>query len=461
MHALLDRMCSGGLASSSGRCSAPLSICSHVARTGAEPRALLRSSVVVAAGRPSKPSSQKASGPPGKKSGGPGGGSGGGKKAAGKPKKKAAPSGPAKPTRSTATPPPMPRPPAPKRQSPAPASNQTSQLEASTSASAPPAPTTSALTAVLSRARAEASGGQDGPAAASAGRQGPDDDMSKRAGLEAEEGLEDDGEDGFLIDSEASGAASDDGSGPVGAGGREGDGEDEDGEEAFPEIRLNLPNPSNVKVKTAEYLQSCVTVKDCPPPRYPEFAVIGRSNVGKSSLINMLTSRRDLALVSKEPGKTKCINHFIINNSWYLVDLPGYGFAKVGQQGRLQFEAFTREYFKGRPSLAMVFLLVDASIPPQKIDLDYANWLTDNEVPFTLVFTKADKRRKGLTAATRDSHVTAFKRGLLEDLAFLPPSILTSAAKGLGRGEMLNFIASLRVAFERSGRLEAIRQGML
>ncbi|GLI58595.1 hypothetical protein VaNZ11_000323 [Volvox africanus] len=232
-------------------------------------------------------------------------------------------------------------------------------------------------------------------------------------------------------------------------------------EDAFPEIQFNLPNPTNVKVKTAEYLQSCVKVPDCPAPRFPEFAVIGRSNVGKSSLINMLTGRKDLALVSKQPGKTKCINHFLINGSWYFVDLPGYGYAKVGAQGRQQFDAFTREYFKMRPNLAMVFLLVDASIPPQKVDLEYANWLTDNEVPFTLVFTKADKRRKGVPSSARDSHVTSFKRSLLKDLAFLPPTILTSAAKGLGRGELLNFIAGLRVAFERSGRLTAIRQGML
>ncbi|GIL70844.1 hypothetical protein Vretimale_3922 [Volvox reticuliferus] len=232
-------------------------------------------------------------------------------------------------------------------------------------------------------------------------------------------------------------------------------------EDAFPEMQFELPNPTNVKVKIAEYLQSCVKVLDCPAPRFPEFAVIGRSNVGKSSLINMLTGRKDLALVSKQPGKTKCINHFLINGSWYFVDLPGYGYAKVGAQGRQQFDAFTREYFMMRPNLAMVFLLVDASIPPQKVDLEYANWLTDNEVPFTLVFTKADKRRKGVPSSARDSHVTAFKRSLLEDLAFLPPSILTSSAKGLGRGELLNFIAGLRVAFERSGRFAAIRQGML
>ncbi|KXZ52762.1 hypothetical protein GPECTOR_8g152 [Gonium pectorale] len=246
-----------------------------------------------------------------------------------------------------------------------------------------------------------------------------------------------------------------------------GNGQDDDGEEGegeedlFPEIQLNLPNPTKVKVKTAEYLQSCVSVSECPVPRYPEFAVIGRSNVGKSSLINMITGRKDLALVSKEPGKTKCINHFIINDSWYLVDLPGYGFAKIGFQGRQQFETFTRDYFKQRLNLAMVLMLVDASIPPQRIDLEYANWLTDNEVPFALVFTKADKRRKGLSSSVRDSHVIAFKRALLRDLAFLPPSILTSSAKGLGRGELLNFIGGLRVAYERSGRLEAIRQGML
>ncbi|KAG2439301.1 hypothetical protein HXX76_004660 [Chlamydomonas incerta] len=270
---------------------------------------------------------------------------------------------------------------------------------------------------------------------------------------EGEEGEEEGDGDGFLLveDEDAGEGGADDG----------GDDEGEGEEELFPEIQLNLPPPTKVKVKAAEYMQSCVTVADCPPPRYPEFAVIGRSNVGKSSLINMITGRKDLALVSKEPGKTKCINHFIINENWYLVDLPGYGFAKVGFQGRQQFETFTKEYFNTRPNLAMVLLLVDASIKPQRIDLEYANWLTDNEVPFAIVFTKADKRRKGLTAAVRDSHVTAFKRALLRDLAYLPPSLLTSAARGLGRGELLSFIAGLRVAYERSGRLEAIRQGMI
>eukprot|EP00198_Chlamydomonas_reinhardtii_P007672 XP_001697009.1 predicted protein [Chlamydomonas reinhardtii] len=271
---------------------------------------------------------------------------------------------------------------------------------------------------------------------------------------EGEDGEEEEGDsDGFLL-------VADEDAGEEG-GADDVEGEDEEEGEMFPEIQLNLPPPTKVKVKAAEYMQSCVTVADCPPPRYPEFAVIGRSNVGKSSLINMITGRKDLALVSKEPGKTKCINHFIINENWYLVDLPGYGFAKVGFQGRQQFDTFTKEYFNTRPNLAMVLLLVDASIKPQRIDLEYANWLTDNEVPFTIVFTKADKRRKGLTAAVRDSHVTAFKRALLQDLAYLPPSLLTSAAKGLGRGELLSFIAGLRVAYERSGRLEAIRQGMI
>lgn len=148
----------------------------------------------------------------------------------------------------------------------------------------------------------------------------------------------------------------------------------------LPEVQLTLPPPENVRVKTSRYLSSSVKHSDCPPPLYAEFAIIGRSNVGKSSLINMLTGNPSLAKVSKSPGKTRCINHFIINSSWYLVDLPGYGYARVGKGLRAGFDSFTKEYFKQRPSLGMVLLLVDSTIPPQDIDLEYARWLAEKQV---------------------------------------------------------------------------------
>ncbi|GAX79991.1 hypothetical protein CEUSTIGMA_g7431.t1 [Chlamydomonas eustigma] len=218
----------------------------------------------------------------------------------------------------------------------------------------------------------------------------------------------------------------------------------EEEEELLPEIQLDLPTPTHTKVKTAVYLTSCVQHQKCPPPIYPEFAVIGRSNVGKSSLINMITNCRKLAHVSKEPGKTRCINHFLINDTWYLVDLPGYGFARVNKAQRDQFEQFTKDYFTGRKNLCMVFLLIDSTISPQKVDLDYARWLSDNKVPFCLVFTKTDRRKKGMS--NKLTNMVEFKRELLKDFEFLPPSIATSSENGTGKGQLLHLIGGLRIA---------------
>lgn len=230
--------------------------------------------------------------------------------------------------------------------------------------------------------------------------------------------------------------------------------EPDEAEDEFPTLRPVLPPPTHPTVKSAEYVSSSVDLAGCPKEQYPEFAVIGRSNVGKSSLINMLTGNSKLAKVSKEAGKTVTINHFIVNKRWYLVDLPGYGFARRGKEQRAQFERFTRSYFLKRRPLVMVFLLVDSTIPPQDIDIDYALWLAEHRVPFTLVFTKVDKRKAG--AMKKESHMRQFKMKLLETLEVLPPSIVTSAAKGVGRTEMLHFIASLRVAFEKAGGIKAV-----
>lgn len=227
----------------------------------------------------------------------------------------------------------------------------------------------------------------------------------------------------------------------------EGGSEVDESEDLFPVLQLQLPPPTHTKVRTSVYLRSCVKHEDCPPPIHPEFAVIGRSNVGKSSLINMLTNSKKLAHVSKEPGKTRCINHFLINDSWYFVDLPGYGYARVEQSQRQVFETFTRDYFMERSNLTMVLLLIDSTIKPQRVDLDYATWLTNNEVPFCIVFTKTDKRRKG--QLSKISNMTEFKRELLKSFDYLPPSIATSSEDGTGKVALLHFIASLRVASEQ------------
>ncbi|XP_073306668.1 GTP-binding protein At2g22870-like [Primulina huaijiensis] len=148
------------------------------------------------------------------------------------------------------------------------------------------------------------------------------------------------------------------------------------------------------EVVNSEFVKSSVTTEDCPSDGIPEFALVGRSNVGKSSLLNSLVRRKRLALTSKKPGKTQCINHFRINDSWYLVDLPGYGYAAAPHEIRTDWDRFTKDYFLNRPTLVSVFLLIDASIPTKKIDLEYASWLGQNQIPMTLIFTKCDKRKK-------------------------------------------------------------------
>jgi len=203
-----------------------------------------------------------------------------------------------------------------------------------------------------------------------------------------------------------------------------------------------LPPARNVRVRSATFVKSSVSVKDCPPAVFPEFAVIGRSNVGKSSLINLLTGRSSLALVSKTPGKTRCINHFLINRSWYLVDLPGYGYAKTSKENIMGWNQFTRDYFLERETLVSVLLLVDASIPPMELDLACANWLAEAEVPYTLVYTKVDKRKKGVPPASEN--IDAFESRLSEVWDTLPTAIATSSRSGMGKSELLAHIARLR-----------------
>jgi GTP-binding protein len=192
-------------------------------------------------------------------------------------------------------------------------------------------------------------------------------------------------------------------------------------------------------ITSAEYLISSPEFTKCPAPDKPEFAFIGRSNVGKSSLINMIAGNQKLAKTSGTPGKTQLINHFLINKEWYLVDLPGYGFAKVSQSARNRWEQMIENYLRKRENLVNVFVLIDARHSPQKLDLDFVNQLEKWEVPFILVFTKADKENQ----RTVSLNVKSFLGKMRETWQFLPAHFVTSAVKKLGRKEILAKIESM------------------
>jgi GTP-binding protein len=192
-------------------------------------------------------------------------------------------------------------------------------------------------------------------------------------------------------------------------------------------------------IKSAEYLISSPEISKCPPADKPEFAFIGRSNVGKSSLINMLADNQKLAKTSGTPGKTQLINHFIINKEWYLVDLPGYGFAKVAQSARRRWEQMIENYLRKRETLANVFVLIDARHSPQKIDIEFINQLGKWDVPFSLIFTKADKETQKVVSA----NVKEFLNEMRKTWQFLPPHIVTSAVKKQGRDKVLTQIDEL------------------
>ncbi len=189
-------------------------------------------------------------------------------------------------------------------------------------------------------------------------------------------------------------------------------------------------------VKSAEFIISNTSLSGCPTDGRPEFAFIGRSNVGKSSLINLLTRNKKLAAVSGKPGKTRLINHFLINKNWYLVDLPGYGYAKVGKTERLQFEKMVQNYFLKREALWCVFQLIDSRHEPMKIDLEFTQFLGECGVPFVLVFTKADKSSMNVV----NSNVAKYRRLLAKDWEEIPTHFITSAESGFGKDELLNFI---------------------
>lgn len=189
-------------------------------------------------------------------------------------------------------------------------------------------------------------------------------------------------------------------------------------------------------IKSARFVISNTDIRKCPNDGKPEYAFIGRSNVGKSSLINMLTNNGKLAMTSATPGKTLLINHFIVNDEWYLVDLPGYGYAKRSKSQNEQLEHIISNYILGREDMTLLFVLIDCRHEPQKIDLEFFEWLGENGVPFSIIFTKADK----LTRSALAANVAAYKKRLLEDWEELPPVFITSSETALGRDEVLQYI---------------------
>jgi GTP-binding protein len=194
-----------------------------------------------------------------------------------------------------------------------------------------------------------------------------------------------------------------------------------------------------MKIKSAEFVMSNSNVTKAPKDSIPEYAFIGRSNVGKSSLINMLMGRKDLAKTSGKPGKTQLINHFKVNDTWFLVDLPGYGYAQVSKKKRVIFQHFIENYFKEREQLVCTFVLIDSRHDPQKIDLEFMRFLGENQIPFCIVFTKADK----LSSSKLNKQITSYKKKLLQHWESLPQTFTTSSTSKLGREEFLNFIATI------------------
>jgi GTP-binding protein len=192
-----------------------------------------------------------------------------------------------------------------------------------------------------------------------------------------------------------------------------------------------------MKINTAEFIISNSEVDKCPKEPIPEYAFIGRSNVGKSSLINMLTGRNSLAKTSARPGKTQLINHFKINANWFLVDLPGYGYARVSKQAKETFQKFITDYFEQREQLVCAFVLIDIRHEAQKIDVEFMNYLGEAEVPFCIIFTKADKISRGKI----DQHVAAYRKKMLEGAwEEMPPYFVTSSTDGTGREKLLSYI---------------------
>lgn len=199
-----------------------------------------------------------------------------------------------------------------------------------------------------------------------------------------------------------------------------------------------------MKINTSEFKMSNTDVARCPQDNLPEYAFIGRSNVGKSSLINMLTGRQALAKVSGTPGKTQLINHFLINKNWYIVDLPGYGYAKVSKTDKGRFERIITDYILLRQQLVVLFVLIDCRHEPLKQDLEFMEFLGLNDIPFSIVFTKSDK----LKPSELENNITNYKNRLLQDWVELPPIFVTSSAKAEGRDDLLDYIEQINQELE-------------
>ncbi|HEX5001126.1 MAG TPA: ribosome biogenesis GTP-binding protein YihA/YsxC [Bacteroidia bacterium] len=203
-------------------------------------------------------------------------------------------------------------------------------------------------------------------------------------------------------------------------------------------------SPQSIIIRSATFVQSNTNPNNCPKPDRPEFAFIGRSNVGKSSLINMLTNHKGLAKTSSTPGKTQVINHFNINEAWYLVDLPGYGFAKISREKREQWEKMIQSYLLKRENLISTFVLIDSRIDPQVSDLTFMRWMGESGLPFAIVFTKSDK----LTKNNLTSNIEKYKNTLLEEWETVPDYFISSSDTGTGRNEILAYIETHSVHFK-------------
>ena len=195
-----------------------------------------------------------------------------------------------------------------------------------------------------------------------------------------------------------------------------------------------------MRVKSASFVVSKAKVSDCPKSSLPEFAFIGRSNVGKSSLINMLTGRKQLAKTSGKPGKTQLINHFLINKNWHLVDLPGYGYARVSKKTKKEFQSYITSYFLERKQLINAFVLIDIRHEPQAIDMEFMEWMGTQQIPFSIIFTKADKLSENKIDATLSAYLNTMLEGVWAET---PPHFITSATSNKGKEEVLAYVGSL------------------
>ncbi len=200
-----------------------------------------------------------------------------------------------------------------------------------------------------------------------------------------------------------------------------------------------------MKINQAEFIISNTDISKCPEPNMPEYAFIGRSNVGKSSLINMLCRNSKLAKISSQPGKTQLINHFLINKNWYLVDLPGYGYAKISKSQRVKWEKFSRNFLNTRENLMNTFVLIDSRHKPQKVDLEFMQWLGENQLAFSIVFTKIDK----LSSTENRKFLKNYQKEMLKYWEAMPPVFITSSVSGFGKEKLLNYIEQVNIAFDK------------